>query len=86
MMATPADLTDFAVGFNEGIVSAARDIESLDVIKTDDSTLLRRWLSGPPAGAFWERRSYLAGPRLSVERKAERTMRRADLSRLLRRS
>jgi formate dehydrogenase assembly factor FdhD len=32
MMATPADLTDFAVGFslNEGTVSAAGDIESLD--------------------------------------------------------
>jgi FdhD protein len=67
MMAIPADLTDFAVGFslNEGIVSAARDIESLDIIKTDDGTLLRRWLSGPPAAAFWERRRYLAGPRPS---------------------
>ena len=67
MMAIPVNLTDFAVGFspNEGIVSAARDIESLDVIKTDDSTLLRRWLSGPPAAAFWERRRYLAGPRPS---------------------
>jgi hypothetical protein len=62
MMATPADLTDFAVGFsvNEGIVSAA----PLDIIETD-GTLLRRWLSGPPAAAFWERRRYLAGPRLS---------------------
>jgi FdhD protein len=42
-MATPADLTDFAVGFslNEAIVSAAGDIESLDIIDTD-GTLLRR--------------------------------------------
>jgi hypothetical protein len=66
MMATPADLTDFAVGFslNEGTVSAAGDIESLDIIETD-GTLLRGWLSGLPAAAFWERRRYLAGPRLS---------------------
>jgi FdhD/NarQ family len=48
MIAYPRDLTDFAVGFslNEGIVSPARDIESLDIIETD-GTLLRRWLSGP---------------------------------------
>ena len=30
-----------------------------------DGTLLRGWLSGLPAAAFWERRRYLAGPRLS---------------------
>ena len=66
MIATPADLTDFAVGFslNEGTVSAAGDIESLDIIETD-GTLLRGWLSGLPAAAFWERRRYLAGRRLS---------------------
>lgn len=62
MMATPADLTDFAVGFslNEGTVSAAGDIESLDIIETD-GTLLRGWLSGLPAAAFWEQWRYLAG-------------------------
>ena len=75
-MAIPADLTDFAVGFslNEGIVSAARDIESLDIIETDGtcyaggSAVLRplRFGSGPLS-------------RLSIERKAERTRRRADL-------
>jgi hypothetical protein len=36
----------------------------LDIIETD-GTLLRGWLSGLPAAAFWERRRYLAGPRLS---------------------
>jgi hypothetical protein len=36
----------------------------LDIIETD-GTLLSGWLSGLPAAAFWERRRYLAGPRLS---------------------
>jgi FdhD protein len=64
MMATPADLSDFALGFslNEGLVQSREDIEELDIVPTADGILLRIALSGGPADAFWERRRYLAGP------------------------
>lgn len=64
MMATPADLADFAVGFslNEGIVRSPGEIETLDIVPTDDGIVLRMVLAGHRADAFWERRRYLAGP------------------------
>jgi FdhD protein len=64
MMATPADLPDFALGFslNEGVIHAPSDIEALDIVPGDDGILLRMTLSGAPASSFWERRRYLAGP------------------------
>ncbi|MFZ2005504.1 MAG: formate dehydrogenase accessory sulfurtransferase FdhD [Stellaceae bacterium] len=64
MMATPADLADFAVGFslNERIVGAAEEIEAVDIAATEDGILLRIALVDGRADAFWERRRYLAGP------------------------
>ena len=64
MMATPTDLADFAVGFslNEGIIKAARDIESLEIVPIEDGILLRMRLAERLAARFWERRRYLAGP------------------------
>lgn len=64
MMATPADLEDFAVGFSltEGIISAASEIEALDVIEEPDGIELRMRLSEERARAHGERRRYLAGP------------------------
>jgi FdhD protein len=64
MMATPADLADFALGFslNEGVIRAPGDIEALDIVPGDDGILLRMALSRAPASSFWERRRYLAGP------------------------
>jgi FdhD protein len=64
MMATPADLADFALGFslNEGIVGSADEIEAIDVVPTEDGILMRIELADSRADAFWERRRYLAGP------------------------
>ncbi len=64
MMATPADLADFALGLslNEGVIRAPGDIEALDIVPGDDGILLRMALSRAPASSFWERRRYLAGP------------------------
>ncbi|MGH7048105.1 MAG: formate dehydrogenase accessory sulfurtransferase FdhD [Stellaceae bacterium] len=64
MMATPADLADFALGFslNEEIVGSPEEIEAVDTIATSDGILLRIALADRRADAFWERRRYLAGP------------------------
>lgn len=64
MMATPADLRDFAVGFtlNEGLVRTAADIERLDIVEQPGGIELRMWLAEPHAVALRERRRRLAGP------------------------
>jgi len=64
MMATPADLADFALGFslNEGVVRCPAEIETLDIVPTEDGILLRMALARAPSSAFWQRRRYLAGP------------------------
>jgi FdhD protein len=64
MMATPADLENFAVGFslNEGVVHSPDEIAELDIIRTDDGILLRMALANGPADAFWQRRRFLSGP------------------------
>jgi FdhD protein len=64
MMATPANLEDFALGFslNEGVVRSADEIETLDIVQTENGILLRMVLVAAAANAFWERRRYLSGP------------------------
>jgi len=64
MMATPQDLTEFAVGFSlsEGIVQSADEIESLDVIAVDDGIELRMWLPPARAELINARRRQIAGP------------------------
>src|SRR6201985_470242 len=64
MMATPQDLTDFAIGFSlsEGVAQSPRDILSLDVVDLDDGIELRMWLAQDKAERVNERRRLIAGP------------------------
>jgi FdhD protein len=64
MMATPSDLEDFAIGFSltEGIIERPADIDTLEIVPSDEGIELRIWLAEPRGDAFVERRRYLAGP------------------------
>lgn len=64
MMATPADLADFAVGFSltEGIVRAHEEIERLEIVDDPVGIELRMWLPDVPARSLTERRRHNAGP------------------------
>jgi FdhD protein len=64
MMATPRDLEDFAVGFSlsEGVVQAASQIETLEVVPLDDGIELRMWIGQDLAARLSERRRHIAGP------------------------
>ncbi|MFN3844515.1 MAG: formate dehydrogenase accessory sulfurtransferase FdhD [Paracoccaceae bacterium] len=64
MMATPADLTDFALGFTlgEGIAAAAAEIERVDVVETALGIDLQIWLTDGAAARQVQRRRSMAGP------------------------
>ena len=64
MMATPADLEDFAVGFSltESIVGAPSEIGSLEIVPESGGIELRMWLAKPRADALAARRRHFAGP------------------------
>jgi FdhD protein len=64
MMASPADLEDFAVGFtlSERIVNRANEIGQLDVVTTDLGIELRMWIDASRDAAYTDRRRFLAGP------------------------
>ncbi|MFN3722629.1 MAG: formate dehydrogenase accessory sulfurtransferase FdhD [Paracoccaceae bacterium] len=63
MMATPADLTDFALGFTlgEGIASSD-EIERVDVVETPLGIDLQIWLAEGAAARQQQRRRSMAGP------------------------
>ena len=66
MMATPADLEDFARGFslNEGIVGHASEIEEIEVVTLRDGVgiELRMWIGADRLGMLETRRRRIAGP------------------------
>jgi FdhD protein len=64
MLATPADLEDFALGFSltEGIVTDPGQIEELAVVPAAGGIELRLWLAPERAAAAEARRRRLAGP------------------------
>lgn len=64
MMATPADLKDFGVGFllSEGVIASPDDIERREVVEHDQGIEVRHWLSEARGKALQARRRYMAGP------------------------
>ncbi len=64
MMATPADLEDFAFGFSlaEGIIRTAADILAIEIIEAGDGLDVQVTLAEPEADALTRRRRRMAGP------------------------
>lgn len=64
MMATPADLEDFAVGFSftEGIIKARAEIRELEVVPHEKGLEARMWLVPMAGRSHAERRRRIAGP------------------------
>src|SRR3978361_1371897 len=64
MMATPADLEDFAVGFgrNEGIIEGYKDINDFATVHGESGIELRMWLRAGLEERYRKRRRRLAGP------------------------
>jgi FdhD protein len=64
MMASPADIEDFALGFalSEGIVEAPDQIESVEALEIADGIEARLWVSEARAEALGERRRAMLGP------------------------
>lgn len=64
MMATPANLEEFAIGFSlsEGLIDSTRDIRSLEILATLDGVEARVWLNADIGLRIAERRRALIGP------------------------
>ncbi|MGO3930664.1 formate dehydrogenase accessory sulfurtransferase FdhD [Rhodopseudomonas pseudopalustris] len=64
MMATPADLEDFAIGFSlsEGVIDAPSQIDTFEIVPLDDGIELRMWIGGAEAERLQQRRRHIAGP------------------------
>jgi FdhD protein len=64
MLATPADLEDFATGFSltEGIIQRAGEIEDIEIVPADEGIELRMWLAPDRIDALTVRQRRLAGP------------------------
>jgi FdhD protein len=64
MLATPADLADFAIGFSlcEGIIGDPGEIEALDVVATPDGIELRMDLAPLRLAGLTRRQRRMAGP------------------------
>jgi FdhD protein len=64
MMATPADLEDFALGFSltEGVIADASDIESLEIVEAGNGIEARMWLSKQASGRHRAKKRSVLGP------------------------
>lgn len=64
MMASPADLEDFAVGFalTEGLIDTAQEAREIEVIITEAGVELRAWLPHARQESYAQRRRSMAGP------------------------
>jgi FdhD protein len=64
MMASPADLEGFAVGFSlsEGIIAEPDDLASLEIVGHELGCEIRMWLQETRGGAYRARRRAMAGP------------------------
>ena len=64
MLASPADLEDFAIGFSlsEGVIERASDILALDIIEVADGIECRMDLPAERLGTLTRRQRRLAGP------------------------
>ncbi|ESQ78718.1 formate dehydrogenase accessory sulfurtransferase FdhD [Asticcacaulis sp. YBE204] len=64
MMATPADLEDFAVGFSltEGLIATPADIRRLDIVSGEHGIEARMWLKTEVAEVLSTRRRLRTGP------------------------
>jgi FdhD protein len=64
MMATPADLEDFGVGFSlsERVVDRVESIEQLEAVETELGIEIRMWLKDSDAQRLVDRRRQHAGP------------------------
>ncbi|RXG86207.1 formate dehydrogenase accessory sulfurtransferase FdhD [Bradyrhizobium vignae] len=64
MMATPADLEDFGIGFalTEGIIARVNEIASIEVIESDFGIEVRMWLESDRADELLARRRAMTGP------------------------
>lgn len=64
MMATPADLEDFAVGFaiTEGLIDSPQDAGEVEIVSSDVGIELRTWLGGGRQEAYAARKRSMAGP------------------------
>ena len=64
MMATPADLEDFGLGFSltEGVIAKLDDVLSLETLEFPEGVEIRLWLDEERAGQMVARRRQIAGP------------------------
>ncbi|RYG37808.1 MAG: sulfurtransferase FdhD, partial [Burkholderiales bacterium] len=64
MMATPADLEEFAIGFSlsEGVIDSADDIKALEIVEGEHGVEARVWLKPSASIRQSARRRRLIGP------------------------
>lgn len=64
MMATPADIEDFAVGFSltEGVIEHASEVKEIEIVAAASGIEARMWIAPERVEAMGVRRRAMAGP------------------------